>query len=163
VRELGARGVRATGVDVSAPLIERARERAGGEFRVATYEAIERDATVAAGPWAGIVCNFSLLGEPVHPVLRALRERLATGGRLLVQTVHPWSARGDGPYRSEWRTESFDAFAVAFPSPMPWYYRTMAAWLAEVSAAGLRVVQLDEPLHPVTGAPLSLLLHCEAA
>jgi hypothetical protein len=32
----------------------------------------------------------------------------------------------------------------------------------ELDLAGLRVVQLDEPVHPETGAPLSLLLHCEA-
>jgi SAM-dependent methyltransferase len=140
VREMSARGIRARGVDISPPLIDRAR-----------------------GPWHGIVCNFALLSDPLHPLLRALRLRLAPGGRLLVQTVHSWSARGDAPYRNEWRTESFDAFSVPFPSPMPWYYRTLGSWLEEFARAGLRVVQLDEPLHPVTGAPLSLLFHCEAA
>jgi hypothetical protein len=94
-------------------------------------------------------------------LLAALRERLAPGGTILVQTVHSWSARGDGPYRSEWRTECFDAFAVPFPSPMPWYYRTLSAWLSEFAMAGLRVTRLDEPVHPTTGAPLSLLFRCE--
>lgn len=163
VRELAARGITATGIDVSAALIERAIERGGGDFAVGTYDQLERDATIAAGPWRGIVCNFSLLGDPVSPLLSALRTRLAPGGTLLVQTVHSWSARGDAPYRSEWRTEAFDAFAVAFPTPMPWYYRTLASWHGEFAAAGLRVTRLDEPLHPSTGAPLSLLFHCEAA
>ncbi len=162
VRELGVRGIAATGVDVSAPLIADAQARGGGAFAVATYEQLERDATVAAGPWAGIVCNFALLGDPIHPVLRALRNRLGPGGRLLVQTVHSWSVRGDAPYRSEWRTEAFDAFAVAFPTPMPWYYRTLSSWHSEFALAGLCVTRLDEPLHPDTGAPLSLLFHCEA-
>ncbi len=163
VRVLGARGISATGVDVSAPLIEQANALGGGAFEVATYDQLERDAAVAAGPWRGIVCNFSLLAEPVHPLLSALRARLAPDGVLLIQTVHPWSARGDAPYRSEWRTEAFDAFAVSFPTPMPWFYRTMGDWQAQLALAGLRIAQLEEPLHPTTGSPLSLLLHCEAA
>lgn len=163
VRALSVQGIVAAGVDVSAPLIERARELGGGAFDVATYAAIESDATVAAGPWRTIVCNFALLGDPLHPLLAALRARLVPGGRLLVQTVHSWSARGEAPYRSEWRTETFDAFAVPFPAPMPWYYRTLSSWLQEFTLAGLRVTRVDEPVHPVTGAPLSLVFHCEAA
>ena len=162
VRAMAAQGVTAHGVDVSAPLIDRARELGGGRFDMATYAQLEDDATIAAGPWQTIVCNFALLGDPLHPLLAALRRRLAPGGRVLVQTVHPWTARGDAPYHDGWRTERFDAFAVAFPTPMPWYYRTLGSWLQECAHAGLRVVQLDEPVHPDTGAPLSLLLHCEA-
>ncbi len=162
VRELSARGVDVMGIDVSPPLIASATERGGGAFHVATYAELESDSRVAAGPWSGIVCNFALLSDPVYPLLAALRARLAANGRLLIQTVHPWSAKGDAPYRSEWRTEAFDAFAVAFPSPMPWYYRTLADWLADFGKADLRVVQLNEPVHPLTGAPLSLLFHCEA-
>lgn len=162
VRELAVGGVAAAGVDVSAALIEGARERGGGSFAVASYAQLERDLTVAAGPWTGIVCNFALLGDPLHPLLAALHRRLAAGGRLLIQTVHPWTARGDAPYRNEWRTESFDAFAVAFPTPMPWFYRTLTSWHEQIALAGLRVVRLEEPVHPETGAPLSLLLHCES-
>lgn len=163
VRELAVRGVTAAGIDVSAPLIAHAEERGGGHFSVATYAQLEADPTVAPGPWRVIACNFALLGDPLHPLLAALRARLAPGGRVLVQTVHPWSARGDAAYRSAWRTEAFDAFAVPFPTPMPWYYRTLGSWLEQFAQAGLRVISLDEPLHPDTGAPLSLLFHCEAA
>lgn len=162
VRAMAADGVTAHGVDVSAPLIDRARELGGGGFDVATYAQLDADAALVAGPWQTIVCNFALLGDPLHPLLAALRRRLAPGGRVLVQTVHSWSARGDAPYHNAWRTERFDAFAVPFPTPMPWYYRTLGSWVRELDLAGLRVVQLDEPVHPETGAPLSLLLHCEA-
>ena len=93
VRELAVRGITATGLDVSAPLIERARELGGGTFDVATYDQLEREPTLAPGPWRGIVCNFALLAEPVHPLLGALRQRLAPGGAVLVQTVHSWSAK----------------------------------------------------------------------
>ncbi len=160
VRELALRGIEAHGIDLSAPLIEQARA-AGGSFSVLTYDEVQHDATAVPGPWRAIVCNFSLLGDPLHLLLAALRLRLAPSGVLLVQTVHPWSARGDAPYRSEWRTETFDAFAIAFPSPMPWYFRTLGSWHREFEMAGLRVTQIQEPLHPITGAPLSLLFHCE--
>ena len=163
VRKMALRGVTATGIDVSAALIARAQELGGGQFAVATYVQLESDADVVSGPWPLIVCNFALLGDPLFPLLAALRARLAPGGCLLVQTVHSWSARGDAPYRSEWRTEAFDAFAVTFPTSMPWYYRTLRSWLEQFALAGLRVVTLDEPLHPLTGTPLSLLFHCEAA
>ena len=81
----------------------------------------------------------------------------------MIQTVHPWAARGDAPYQNAWHTESFDTLAVAFPSPIPWCYRTVSSWHVQIALAGLTVVQLDEPPHPQSGAPLSLLFHCEAA
>lgn len=163
VRALACGGVQATGVDVSPALVDAANAMGHGTFTVATYAQLERDAGIAAGPWDVIACNFSLLGDPLHPLLRALRTRLAAGGTLLVQTVHPWTARGDAPYLGSWRTETFDAFAVRFPSPMPWYYRTLSSWIGELAQAGLRLARADEPVHPSTGMPLSLLLHCEAA
>ncbi|HYW50309.1 MAG TPA: methyltransferase domain-containing protein [Gemmatimonadaceae bacterium] len=162
VRELAARGIEAHGIDVSEALVAQASARSGS-FSVATYAQIEADDRCAAGPWQAIVCNFALLGDPLHPLLAALRARLAPGGTLLVQTVHPWTARGDAPYRGEWRTERFEAFGTAFPSPMPWYYRPLASWHEQFALAGLRVSGVDEPVHPHTGTPLSLLFRCEAA
>ncbi len=162
-RALNAHGFSVTGVDVSDTLIGQARDLGGGMFAVAPYADLETDAALVPGPWPTIVCNFALLGDPLHPMLSALRARLAPGGRLLVQTVHAWSARGESPYRDEWRTETFGAFAVPFPAVMPWYYRTLSSWVQQFALAGLRVMQLDEPLHPDTSAPLSLLFHCEAA
>jgi 2-polyprenyl-3-methyl-5-hydroxy-6-metoxy-1,4-benzoquinol methylase len=162
VRTMSDTGISAAGVDVSPRLIERARELGSGSYTEASYATLERDAALLAGPWRGIVCNFSLLGDPLHLLLASLRARLAPEGRLLIQTLHPWAARGNAPYRSEWRTESFDTCSVAFPSPMPWYYRTLGSWQEQISLAGLRIVKLVEPVHPDSGAPLSLLLTCEA-
>jgi 2-polyprenyl-3-methyl-5-hydroxy-6-metoxy-1,4-benzoquinol methylase len=112
VRAVASQGVTAHGVDVSTPLIDRARELGGGRFDIATYAQLEGDASIFAGPWQTIVCNFALLGDPLHPVLAALRRRLAPGGRVLVQTVHAWTARGDAPYHDGWRTERFDAIVL---------------------------------------------------
>lgn len=164
-RALAERGADALGIDASPPLIEAARA-AGGEgaaYEVASYDDLVADAGRVAGPFDLVACNFALLGDPVAPLLAALRRRLSAGGALVVQTVHPWVAVGDGPYEGGWREERFAAFDEPFPSSMPWYFRTLGAWLAELAAAGLVVRRLDEPLHPETRRPLSLLLHCTAA
>ena len=70
---------------------------------------------------------------------------------------------GDGPYADGWRVERFDAFDEPFPSPMPWFARTLASWVAELTSAGLALVAVEEPVHPETGRPLSLLLCCARA
>ena len=157
-RALAARGCEVVGIDGSAELVERARAAGGGELRVLRYEEIEADPRRLGGPYDAVVCNFALLGDPVAPLLRALGTALAPRGRVLVQTVHPFTACGDGPYRDGWRTEDFAAFALPFPAAMPWYFRTVGGWLAAVREAGLELAELAEPLHPETGRPLSLLL-----
>jgi 2-polyprenyl-3-methyl-5-hydroxy-6-metoxy-1,4-benzoquinol methylase len=157
-RALAERGREVVGVDGSAELVERAREAGGGTFRVLGYDEIEADPGLLGGPFDAVVCNFALLGERVAPLLRALSTALAPEGRLLVQTVHPFTACGDAPYRDGWRTEDFAGFARPFPAAMPWRFRTVGSWLAEVSDAGLEVAALEEPVHPETGRPLSLIL-----
>jgi hypothetical protein len=99
-----------------------------------------------------------LLGERVAPLLAALESRVRPEGRLILQTVHPWSTVGEAAYRDGWRVETFDTFGGEFPAPMPWFFRTMEGWLAEIATAGLIVDRLAEPLHPDTSRPLSLLL-----
>ena len=150
------------GIDGSAGLIERARAlpTAGVRFDTVSYEQLIADAAAAAGPWDLIVCNFALLGDPLSPLLHALARRLAPEGRLLIQTVHPWSAIGEGSYECGWREEQFQGFGVAFPAAMPWYYRTMTSWRRELDVAELAIRDMDEPLHPETRRPLSLVLHC---
>lgn len=167
-RALARAGRDVTGIDASAGLIEQATSVAldiggsGGRARFSAvgYEQLIADSAALAGPWELIVCNFALLGDPLTPLLRALAQRLAPHGQLLIQTVHPWMAMGDGAYTNAWREENFQGFGVAFPSPMPWYFRTLGSWVEQLTAAGLTVRSLDEPTHPETGRPLSLLLDC---
>ncbi len=163
-RALATPARRVTGIDGSAELVARAAATdSTARFEVVGYDALASDATVVAGPWDLIVCNFALLGDPLVPLLRALSLRLAPGGRLLVQTVHPWMAMGDGQYANEWREENFQGFGVEFPSPMPWFFRTLGSWVAQLGDAGLVIDTLDEPVHQDTGRPLSMLLHCSHA
>jgi 2-polyprenyl-3-methyl-5-hydroxy-6-metoxy-1,4-benzoquinol methylase len=162
-RALAARGADVTGVDASAPLVAAAQALGGGRFAVLDYgEAVAEPARLG-GPYDVAVCNFALLDADPAPLLGALRARLAAGGALVVQTVHPWAACGDAAYADGWRTETFAAFGDGFVSAMPWYYRTLASWLRVVHAAGYRLTDLAEPTHPETGAPLSLLLTAEPA
>jgi 2-polyprenyl-3-methyl-5-hydroxy-6-metoxy-1,4-benzoquinol methylase len=158
-RELVRLGAHATGIDGSAPLIDAARASGGGaDYACVSYEQLESDTEVLAGPYDLVVCNFSLLDDRVAPLLAALARRLPASGVIIVQTVHPWAAVGDGPYEDGWRTERWGAFDKAFPSPMPWYFRTTGSWLAAARAAQLVVDRLEEPIHPESRKPLSLLL-----
>jgi 2-polyprenyl-3-methyl-5-hydroxy-6-metoxy-1,4-benzoquinol methylase len=107
-RALAGHGIEAVGIDASTPLVEAARAL-GGTFYTLSYTAL------AAHPeWRGcfevVVCNFALLEEHLAPVLRTLQGLLTPGGILLIQTVHPWSAGGEAPYRDGWRMETFHGF-----------------------------------------------------
>jgi 2-polyprenyl-3-methyl-5-hydroxy-6-metoxy-1,4-benzoquinol methylase len=157
-RALETEGFEVVGIDATEELITRARELGGGVFSTLAFEDIIAAPKAAGGPYEVIVLNFALLGERVAPLLSALGSRLRPDGRLILQTVHPWSGVGEAAYRDGWRVETFDAFGGEFPAPMPWFFRTMEGWLAEISTGGLIVDRLEEPVHPDTGLPASLLL-----
>ena len=114
------------------------------------------------GPFDLIVCNYALFLEDLEPMMRALRRRLAPHGAVVVQTVHPWSGPADQPYADGWREETFATFEHPFPASMPWFHRTMSSWIAVLAEAGLAVTTLEEPMHPETGRPLSLILTARA-
>ena len=160
-RALAEHKIEVVGIDGSAPLIGAARALGGGTFEVVSYEALAADAEVVAGPFDAIACNFALLHEDVTLLLAALRQRLAGGGHLLLQTLHPWSQLGTERYADGWREERFDAFSAATDgpawTPMPWYFRTLGSWTDALRHAGLAAVRIEEPLGP-DGRPLSLLL-----
>lgn len=162
-RALSERGYRVTGVDVVPALVEAARAAdPGGDYRVASYESMaagELDLSVDIA-----VANFSLIGkEAVEGLLRRVPALLASDGACVVQTLHPATARGGLPYTDGWRDGSWAGFSPAFTDPPPWYFRTVGSWLTLLRASGLRLRELEEPVHPATGDPVSLLLVAEAA
>lgn len=157
-RALADRGMDVVGVDASAPLVEAARKLGGGSFRVLSYADLAADPASVGTGFDAAVFNFALLHEDAAPVLQAVRRILAPAGSLLIQTVHPWTARGEAPYRDGWRTETFAGFGPSFSEPMPWYFRTLESWIALLGRSGYLVRELREPAHPDTGQPLSLLL-----
>ncbi len=160
-RALVADGIEVVGVDASEPLIRAAKEQGGGRFHVLNYADIVAAPMQLGRGFDVAVCNFSLLEENISPLLGAMRSIVASGGSLLVQTVHPWSGNGDNPYHPGWREEDFRGFGADFGEVMPWYFRTMASWVEVLGGAGWRMVRLQEPLHPASGAPLSLIMACQ--
>lgn len=159
-RVLANRGLRVLGVDASAPLIESAANLGGATFRVIDYDDIINDASILGDSFDSIVANFSLLDDRVGPLLRALHAVLARDGRLIVQTVHPMIARGDGPYVDGWRTETFRDMPGQWREPMPWYFRTVGSWVRLFVDNGYRILDLREPTSPERQQPASILFVC---
>lgn len=157
VRALAAHDIRALGVDAVPSLIERAQQAGGGEFRVASYEQIAADVTPLCADL--VVCNFALLGrQSVEGLMRAMPRLLQPHGTLAIQTLHPLSACGDRPYQDGWREGSWAGFdAAAFSRPAPWYFRTLASWLNLLAAHRLRILEMREPLHPLSQRPASVI------
>lgn len=158
-RQLAARGVNVLGVDAIAQLIEAAQARAGNreEYRQLTY------AQLAAGELGDrfdlLVCNFSLLGrESVEGLISAAPVLLNPAGHLVIQTLHPRTLSTPETYRDGWRQGTWDGFSGAFQDPAPWYFRTVESWQALLRSSGFGKLSLQEPLHPHTRQPASLIL-----
>ena len=162
-RALAAQGVRRTiGVDVVPALIEQARSAGGGEFRVASYEAIAQGELRVTVDVA--VANFALIGkEAVDALIRTSPSLLNPGGTLMIQTLHPVVATGEQPYEDSWRTGSWAGFSDDFSDPAPWYFRTLATWVELIATSGLRLVEVREPIHPTTRKPASVIFVATSA
>ena len=156
VRALNQHGVHATGIDVVPTLVAEATAAGGGDFAVASYE------DIAAGSYRAevdvAVANFALIGaEAVDRLIESIPLLLVPAGALVVQTLHPVVANGDGSYEDGWRSGSWNGFSADFVDPAPWYFRTIGSWVRLFETAGLRLVELREPLHPVTRRPVSII------
>jgi 2-polyprenyl-3-methyl-5-hydroxy-6-metoxy-1,4-benzoquinol methylase len=158
-RGLVEHGIEAVGVDASEPLIAEARKASGStpKYRVCGYAELESQAP-QLGRFDVLVCNFALLEEPLAPTLKAMHSLISKDGRLLIQTLHPWRACNDASYRDGWRVETFAGFGEGFSEPMPWFFRTLESWLSLFSETGWRLQWLQEPLHPESEQPVSLLM-----
>jgi SAM-dependent methyltransferase len=156
VRALMAHGIQSVGVDVVPELIERAARAGGGDFRVASYDDIAGGALDLHVDAA--IANFSLIGrESVDNLLARIPHLLNPGGALIVQTLHPVVTAGDLPYADGWREGSWTGFSADFTDPAPWYFRTMESWIRLLRESGFRLLDLREPLHPISRKPASVL------
>lgn len=159
VRALAERGIRGVGVDVVPELVAAAMRAGGGDFRVASYEDVAAgrlDVSVDA-----LIANFSLIGkESVEDLLGAAHRLLTPGGSLVIQTIHPLmmslDAR-DHAYEDGWRPGSWAGFSDDFRDPAPWYFRTLASWVRLLLDSRWRLLDVREPVHPVTKRPASVI------
>ena len=159
LRALADRGIEAVGVDGDATLVEAARAAGAAPVHLASYEQLT-EAKVDIGRDYNLICaNFALLHQDIIPLLAAMNTLLAPGGALVIQTLHPWVAAA-GDYQDGWREETFIAFKGQW-QPMPWYFRTLSSWLNALDMAGFTLAGLQEPQHPQSPVPQSLLLVAE--
>jgi len=159
LRALADRGIDATGVDGDAALVAAARAAGSPQVYQASYEQLAESASGMGTGYDVICANFALLQQDIIPLLAAMKALLLPGGALLIQTLHPWSV-ANGDYQDGWREECFAGFAGDW-RPMPWYFRTLASWLNALDMAGFRLASLQEPQHPQSAVPQSLLLVAE--
>ncbi len=94
-RALSSHGITVTGIDGSVPLIEAAQALGGGTFLAVSYEEVAADPSLLGFTFDTIVANFSILDDRAEELARALLPMLARDGRLIVQSVHPLSSRGE--------------------------------------------------------------------
>ncbi|MNI63177.1 hypothetical protein D3C73_1185300 [compost metagenome] len=140
-------------------MVEAARTAGSSPVHLATYQQLV-EATVDIGRDYNLICaNFALLHQDIIALLAAMNALLAPGGALVIQTLHPWVAAA-GDYQDGWREETFDSFTGNW-QPMPWYMRTLSSWINALDMAGFRLTGLQEPQHPQSAMPQSLLLVAE--
>jgi 2-polyprenyl-3-methyl-5-hydroxy-6-metoxy-1,4-benzoquinol methylase len=159
LRALAERGITAVGVDGDATLVEAARAAGSSPVHLASYEALAEAKADIGSDYDLICANFALLHQDIIPLLAAMHALLAPGGALVIQTLHPWTAAA-GDYQDGWREETFAGFEGEW-QPMPWYLRTLSSWFNALDMAGFRLVGLQEPQHPQSPVPQSLLLVAE--
>jgi 2-polyprenyl-3-methyl-5-hydroxy-6-metoxy-1,4-benzoquinol methylase len=159
LRALAERAIEAVGVDGDATLVEAARTAGSSQVHLVSYEALV-EAKVDIGSHYDLICaNFALLHQDIIPLLAAMKVLLAPGGALVIQTLHPWTAAA-GDYQDGWREETFAGFNGQW-QPMPWYLRTLSSWFNALDMAGFRLASLQEPQHPQSPVPQSLLMVAE--
>ena len=156
VRELSKREVHVTGVDATAELIHFARGLGGGDFLVMSFSDVAKGDLEST--YDVVVCNFSLMGkESVDELVAYIPKLLNPGGVFTIQTVHPQSVADPAPEQDGWQDGVWSGLKGDFRDPAKWYFRTINGWVTLLSECGFSSV-VDEPIHPETGKPASLVI-----
>lgn len=139
-----AAGAHVSGFDVSANLVNLARERVGDRAALRTHDLNEPLKWIQDRSFDRVVMALVLhhLENPVPP-LRELHRVLDDDGRLLVSTVHPtsdWLRLSGSYFKDEMIEETWnDGWQVRFRRA------PLQTIIEEFSAAGFVVEQLIEP------------------
>lgn len=145
--ELAARGASVTGIDLSAGLIEIARERLGPDVALHVGDLSK---PLPFGEGAFDLVLSSLVMHYIadwQPTLREFQRVLTPGGRLVFSTHHPFmDSRVSGSddylgtyqYTDEWQRGGRTM-------TMRFWHRPLRAMLAAIREAGFRVEEIAEP------------------
>lgn len=158
---LQQKGIDVTGVDVIPELIDKAKKNVQGHFFVASYEDIAEGKILFDTSFDTIVINFALIGkESTESLLPALKNHLQPGGRLFIQTLHPYNRKEIKDYVTGWKEGSWDGLGDQFTMPYQWYFRTMEDWIALLDRSGFKKIQATDVRHPHSGKKLSVIFEC---
>lgn len=161
-RQLAARGARVVGIDIARRLLEIAARYEREEPLGIAY--LHGDAqlldAVGDASFDGVVCHLALMDIPdLDAALRTVARILAPGGWFAFTIVHPcfqtphsdWLAQPDGrPARAVrgyfaegfWRSEN----ANGVRGKVGAYHRTLGTYLNALTAAGLSLEKISEPM-----------------
>lgn len=153
-RYLAGENIQFSGVDVVPELVESAAKQNKGKYETCAYEDL---ASHDFGQKFDVtLCNFSLIGkESTEEVFKAARK--FTGGKFIIQTLHPVMACGDAEYKDSWREGSWAGFSNEFTKPAPWYFRTIESWKGLFEQSGFKLEKPLEPISPKTNKPASII------
>ena len=156
-RAAAQNGMRCTGIDAVAELIDRAIEKGGADYLVASYEALVNRDLLLNDTYDLVVFNFSLFAKQLTgDILAAMIGHLNTAGHLLIQTVHPdhidYSSKG----RSHWVTEHWNGFSEECV-PFDWYFRIQSDWDEVFEKSGLKLVSSESTCLGGSRDPFSIV------
>lgn len=150
--------IQATGIDAIPALIKAAKTKGQGIFKVKTYEALMKGVIFKQGSFDLVSINFALFeNRKTARLIKKLPNYLTNDGQIVIQTLHPFSIAADKRYESAWRKDSWEGLKRNFKQPHKWYFRTLEDWIKLFRKAKLNLVELQEPIHPKTGRPASVI------
>jgi SAM-dependent methyltransferase len=144
-----------TGIDASPELVSLAQAIGGADFVTLGYADFIANPLALGSRFDVIAANFSLLDECAEDLFTALGRVVRSGGKLVVQTLHPWNV--DGEYRTGWRTERFESLGSEEWAPMPWFFRTLENWMSAFGKTW-RLDSIEEPCVDNSSFPVSLIM-----
>jgi 2-polyprenyl-3-methyl-5-hydroxy-6-metoxy-1,4-benzoquinol methylase len=160
-KEFFDRGIPVTGVDIITGLIEKAKEKSGGDFFIASYEDIASGKILFPKKFDAIVINFALIAkESTERLLVSLPSRLSAKGKLFIQTLHPFYRKQLHDYTSGWKEGSWDGLGAEFILPYQWYFRTLEDWMQLLKDSGFDKIHITETTHPLSRQLLSVIFEC---
>lgn len=145
--ELVARGAAVTGMDLSAGLVEIARERLGPDVPLHVGDLCE---PLPFGPGAFDLVVSSLVMHYIadwEPTLREFHRVLVPGGRLVFSTHHPFMdmrISGSNDYFGRYQfTEEWERDGRVMT--MRFWHRPLRAMMAALHASGFSIQEIAEP------------------